>query len=121
MNPGHSTREIWYLGVSSGAQHRVYLSIATSTPVANAATRNTATHRTGKNAALRPQRLHNPKQALIKQAVDYLMQQLEACKSETLTGAHGQPEFGKTHKGLSGVIPRAPPGSQALGYFTALV
>jgi len=63
-------------------------------PYANAATTtNTAPHR--KNAALRPtsespyqQRTterENPAQQLIKQAVDFLLQQLEAGKSETLT------------------------------------
>jgi hypothetical protein len=62
-------------------------------PYANAATTtNTAPHR--KNAALRTsespyqQRTterENPAQQLIKQAVDFLLQQLEAGKSETLT------------------------------------
>ena len=63
-------------------------------PYANAAaTTNTAPHR--KNAALRSssespyqQRTterENPAQQLIKQAVDFLIQQLEAGKSETLT------------------------------------
>ena len=62
-------------------------------PYANSTRSNTAPHR--KNAALRnpsespyQQRTtqkDNPTQQLIKQAVDFLIQQLEAGKSETLT------------------------------------
>ncbi len=71
----------------------------TATTAANAAShgatrsRNAAPHR--KNAALRSRsdspyqqrttQRDNPTQVLIKQAVDYLIQQLEAGKSETLT------------------------------------
>ena len=54
---------------------------------------NTATAPHSKNAALRSESPYqqrttqrdNPTQQLIKQAVDYLLEQLEAGKSETLT------------------------------------
>ncbi len=61
-------------------------------PYANSTTSsNTAPH--SKNAALRSESPYqqrtnqkdNPTQQLIKQAVDFLLQQLEAGKSETLT------------------------------------
>jgi hypothetical protein len=62
-------------------------------PYANSTRSNTAPH--GKNAALpnpsespyqqRTTQKDNPTQQLIKQAVDFLIQQLEAGKSETLT------------------------------------
>ncbi len=60
-------------------------------PYTNSNTNTTAPH--SKNAALRSESPYqqrtsqkdNPTQQLIKQAVDFLLQQLEAGKSETLT------------------------------------
>ena len=69
--------------------------VVSTHPAANAATNNQLTAPHGKNAALRSRsdspyqqrasQSDNPTQVLIKQAVDYLIQQLEAGKSETLT------------------------------------
>jgi hypothetical protein len=96
MKRGHSTKEIWLRQTpsfkfrpSAGSDRRANTMPYTSS---NTAT-TTAPH--SKNAALgnrsespyqqRTTQKDNPTQQLIKQAVDFLLQQLEAGKSETLT------------------------------------
>src|SRR5690348_81951 len=96
MKRGHSNKEIWVeadallqIPPLAGSDRR-----ATIMPYASSSTATTtAPHR--KNAALstnsespyqqRTTQKDNPTQQLIKQAVDFLLQQLEAGKSETLT------------------------------------
>jgi hypothetical protein len=93
MKPGHSNKEIGFeadallQNLAPRGQHRR----AKIMPYTNSNTATTAPHR--KNAALSSQSPYqqrttqrdNPTQQLIKQAVDYLLEQLEAGKSETLT------------------------------------
>jgi hypothetical protein len=93
MKRGHSTKEIWFdadallQNLAPRGQHRR----ANIMPYVSSKTTTTAPH--SKNAAMpsespyqqRTTQRDNPTQQLIKQAVDYLLQQLEAGKSETLT------------------------------------
>jgi hypothetical protein len=95
MKRGHSNKEIWFeadallqIPPLSG-QHRR----ANIMPYTSSSTAATTTAPHSKNAALRSESPYqqrtsqkdNPTQQLIKQAVDFLLQQLEAGKSETLT------------------------------------
>jgi hypothetical protein len=94
MKRGHSNKEIWFeadallqIPPLSGQHGRANIMPYTSSSIAT----TTAPH--SKNAALRSESPYqqrttqkdNPTQQLIKQAVDFLLQQLEAGKSETLT------------------------------------
>jgi antirestriction protein ArdC len=95
MKRGHSNKEIWVeadallqIPPLAGSDRR-----ANIMPYASSSIAATAPHR--KNAALRSNsespyqqrttQKDNPTQQLIKQAVDFLLKQLEAGKSETLT------------------------------------
>jgi hypothetical protein len=96
MKRGHSNKEIWVeadallqIPPLAGSDRRANIMPYASSSI----TATTAPHR--KNAALRTNsespyqqrttQKDNPTQQLIKQAVDFLLQQLEAGKSETLT------------------------------------
>jgi hypothetical protein len=111
MKREHSTKEIWVSGSAllharnrptAGSKRGTEHDSATTPPAAantasNGTPSNAAPHR--KNAAQqnrsespyqqRTSQKDNPTQQLIKQAVDYLIQQLEAGKSETLTAYLG--------------------------------
>src|SRR5579863_10285796 len=98
MKRGHKTKEIWFqcscfrtpIG-PSGLQQEHIMAVVT---VSTAAARNGATHtrnheqrkyRSDSPYQQRTTQRDNPTQMLIKQAVDHLIRQLEAGKSETLT------------------------------------
>src|ERR1700728_1383182 len=98
MKREHSTKEIWVAGSAlpharksphSGQQMRNRVMPST---ISNAAPhRKNAAQRTRTNSPYqqRASQEENPTQVIIKQAVDYLIQQLEAGKSETLTAYLG--------------------------------
>jgi antirestriction factor ArdC-like protein len=108
MKREHSTKEIWVLGGASvhgrqfarqRANRSTVMSAATVSNIANATSSGRSSHRRAaphrKNAAQQTNRSDspyqertsqkdNPTQALIKQAVDYLIRQLEAGQSDIL-------------------------------------
>jgi NAD(P)-dependent dehydrogenase (short-subunit alcohol dehydrogenase family) len=103
MKREHSTKEIWVSGSASvsarqRANRSTQMSAATVSNIANASGSGRAAHRAAphrKNAAQRTTRSDspyqertsqkdNPTQALIRQAVDYLIQQLNAGQSDML-------------------------------------